>query len=213
MFFFVYYVAERYCDMERNQKTSLINQIFSWSINYILNKDIYKEEIKSIPDRFWSVDEYLNCFVPLLLEETRSELSSSLNSLWKAPVFYISSVEATAIKLPSRSSNKVAQGNRTSYEPKQGDLIALTKAARPTRVDDLNPLILAYVFSVEDELHFSVHSSKTISIDERFSFRSGVFLMNLTTNTRIWKALHNGEANLSLIKSVLQANTAVSNMK
>lgn len=179
--------------MERNQKTSLINQIFSWSINYILNKDIYKEEIKSIPDRFWSVDEYLNCFVPLLLEETRTELSSSLNSLWKAPVFYISSVEATAIKLPSRSSNKVnisglmsvAQGNRTSYEPKHGDLIALTKSARPTRVDDLNPLILAYVFSVEDELHFCVHSSKTISIDEQFSFRSGVFLMNLTTNTRI----------------------------
>ncbi|CAH8273129.1 unnamed protein product [Arabidopsis lyrata] len=202
--------------MERNQKTSLINQIFAWSINYILNKDIYKEEIKSIPDRFWSVDEYLNCFVPLLLEETRTELSSSLNSLWKAPVFYISSVEATAIKLPSRSSNKVnisgltsvAQGNRTSYEPKHGDLIALTKAARPTRVDDLNPLILGYVFSVEDELHFSVHSSKTISIDEQFSFRSGVFLMNLTTNTRIWKALHNGDGNLGLIKSVLQANTA-----
>ncbi|CAL9232955.1 unnamed protein product [Arabidopsis halleri] len=195
--------------MERNQKTSLINQIFSWSINYILNKDIYKEEIKSIPDRFWSVDEYRNCFVPLLLEETRTELSSSLNSLWKAPVFYISSVEA---KLPSRSSNKVnisvltsvAQGNRTNYEPKHGDLIALTKAARPTRVD----VILGYVFSVEDELHFSVHSSRTISIDEQFSFRSGVFLMNLTTNTRIWKALHNRDANLSLIKSVLQANTA-----
>ncbi|CAE6135457.1 unnamed protein product [Arabidopsis arenosa] len=178
---------KRYCDMERNEKKSLINQIFSWSINYILNKDIYKEEIRSIPDRFWSVDEYLNCFVPLLLEETRTELFSSLNSLWKAPVFYIHSVEATAIKLPSRSSNKVnisglmsvAQGNRTSYEPKHGDLIALTKAARPTRVDDLNPLILGYVFSVEDELHFSVHSSKTISIDEQFSFRSGVFLMNL----------------------------------
>ncbi|CAE6135334.1 unnamed protein product [Arabidopsis arenosa] len=114
---------------------------------------------------------------------TRTELFSSLNSLWKAPVFYIHSVEATAIKLPSRSSNKVnisglmsvAQGNRTSYEPKHGDLIALTKAARPTRVDDLNPLILGYVFSVEDELHFSVHSSKTISIDEQFSFRSGCF--------------------------------------
>ncbi|CAD5327204.1 unnamed protein product [Arabidopsis thaliana] len=75
-------------------------------------------------------------------------------------------------------------------------------------VDDLNPLILAYVFSVGDELHFSVHSSKSISIDEQYSFRSGVFLIYLTTNTRIWKALHNGDGNLSLIKSVLQANTA-----
>jgi len=77
-------------------------------------------------------------------------------------------------------------------------------------VDDLNPLILAYVFSVGDELHFSVHSSKSISIDEQYSFRSGFFLIYLTTNTRIWKALHNGDGNLSLIKSVLQANTAVS---
>ncbi|EOA23009.1 hypothetical protein CARUB_v10003755mg, partial [Capsella rubella] len=103
----------------------------------------------------------------------------------------------------------VVQGNSTEYKPKRGDLIALTKAKRPRRVDDLNPLIIAYVFSVEDdELHFTVHSSKTISIDERYSFRSGVFLMNLTTNTRIWKALHNRDANLSLIKSVLQANNA-----
>jgi len=84
---------------------------------------------------FCSVDEYRKSFVPLLLEETRTELSSSLNCLWKAPVFYISSVEATAIKLPSRSSNKVnisvltsvAQGNRTNYEPKHGDLIGVTR--------------------------------------------------------------------------------------
>lgn len=201
--------------MERNEKTSLVTQIFSWSINYILNKDIHKEEIRTIPDRFWSVDEYRNCFVPLLLEETRTELFSVLNSLWKAPVVYIRSVEA-------RRSNQfnisvlmnTVQGNSTNYEPKLGDLIALTNAERPRRgVDDLNPLILAYVFSVEDELHFSVHSSTSISIDEQIPFRSGVFLMNLTTNTRIWKALHNGDANLSLIKSVLQADTMVSNTK
>ncbi|XP_023636124.1 regulator of nonsense transcripts 1 homolog [Capsella rubella] len=183
--------------MERNKKKSLVNQIFSWSINYILNKDNNKEEIKPVPDKFFSVDEYLNSFVPLVLEETRTELFSSLNSLNKAPLFYIRSVEATGIKPPSRASNKVnisavmhvVQGNSTEYKPKRGDLIALTKAKRPRRVDDLNPLIIAYVFSVEDdELHFTVHSSKTISIDERYSFRS--------------------DANLSLIKSVLQANNA-----
>ncbi|XP_010468205.1 PREDICTED: uncharacterized ATP-dependent helicase C29A10.10c-like [Camelina sativa] len=182
--------------MERNEKKSLVTQIFSWPVNYILNKDIHKEEIRSIPDMFGSVDEYRNCFVPLLLEETRSELFSSLNSLYKAPVFYTRSVEATGIKPPSRTSNKLNIS------------VQMSMAAQGNSVDDLNPLVLAYVFSVENEQHFTVHSSKTISIDERFSFRSGVFLMNLTTNTRIWKALHNGEANLSLIKSVLQANTA-----
>uniref|UniRef100_A0A1J3JVN5 Putative helicase MAGATAMA 3 n=1 Tax=Noccaea caerulescens TaxID=107243 RepID=A0A1J3JVN5_NOCCA len=200
--------------MEREKKVSLINQVFSWSVQYILNKDIFKEEIKTIPDKFSSVDEYLKCFAPHLLEETRTELSSSLGSLSKSPVFYIRSMEGRNIVLPRRTSNSFnvvmrvnTDGNRANYEPKCGDLIALTEAGRPKGVNDLNPLVLAYVLSVKDELNFSVYLSKSISIDERFSFRSGVFLMTLTTNTRIWKALHNGDANLSLIKSVLQANT------
>lgn len=58
--------------MEREKKVSLINQVFSWSVEYILNKDIFKEEVKTIPDKFSSVDEYLKCFAPHLLEETRT---------------------------------------------------------------------------------------------------------------------------------------------
>lgn len=200
--------------MERREKSSLVNEVFSWSINNILNKD-NNEEIKTIPDRFSSVDEYLNSFVPLILEETRTELFSSLKSFSKAPIFYIRSIESRTMDSSIRRSStnfnislkSVAQGN---YKPKCGDLIALTEAATPR----LNSLILAYLFSVkEDELQFSVRSSKSRSIDEKLSFLSGVFLMNLTTNTRILKALHNRGANLSLIKSVLQANTAVHNKK
>ncbi|CAF2042637.1 unnamed protein product [Brassica napus] len=201
--------------MEREENKSLINEVFSWSLQKILNKDIFKERIRTIPEKFWSVDEYLNCFVPHLLEETRTELCSSLGTLSKAPVFYIRSVEARTIKETSRRSNHFnislkgvnVERNNTIYEPKCGDLIALTGAGRPRSVNDLNPLVLAYVFSVEDETHFSVHSSVSISIDERFPFGSGVFLMTLTTNTRIWKALHYEGGNMSLIKSVLQANT------
>ncbi|CDY16691.1 BnaA09g20690D [Brassica napus] len=181
--------------MEREENKSLINEVFSWSLQKILNKDIFKERIRTIPEKFWSVDEYLNCFVPHLLEETRTELCSSLGTLSKAPVFYIRSVEARTIKETSRRSNHFnislkgvnVERNNTIYEPKCGDLIALTGAGRPRSVNDLNPLVLAYVFSVEDETHFSVHSSVSISIDERFPFGSG--------------------GNMSLIKSVLQANT------
>ncbi|CAH2071519.1 unnamed protein product, partial [Thlaspi arvense] len=202
----------RFCNMEKEKKVSLINQVFSWSIEYILNKDIFKEEMKTIPDKFSSVDEYLKCFVPHLLEETRTELFSSLESLSKSPVLYIRSMETRTIVLPSRRTSNsfnvvMTKGYRANYEPKCGDLIALTEAGRPRSVDDLSPLVLAYVFSVEDELNFSVHLSKSIFIEERSKFRSGVFLMTLTTNTRIWKALQNGNANMSLIKSVLQSNT------
>lgn len=205
--------------MNWEEKTRLVNKVFSWSIEDILNKDIFKTNIRTIPDTFRSVDEYLKCFVPHLLEETRTELSSSLGSLSKSPVCRISSAEATKIEFPSKTSNIFlvslmnfnAEGNRAKYEPKCGDLIALTNTSGPRLVYDLNPLVLAYVFSVEDELGFSVHlsTSTSISIDEGFPFSSCVYLMTLTTNTRIWNALH-GCDNLSLIKSVLRANTAVS---
>ncbi|CAG7890636.1 unnamed protein product [Brassica rapa] len=203
--------------MNWEEKTSLVNKVFSWSIEDILNKDIFKTNIRTIPDTFRSVDEYLKCFVPHLLEETRTELSSSLGSLSKSPVSRISSAQPTKIEFPSKTSNSFlvslmkfnAEGSRTTYEPKCGDLIALTNISGPRRVYDLDPLVLAYVFSVEDELGFSVHlsTSTSISIDEGFPFSSCVYLMTLTTNTRIWNALH-GCGNLSLINSVLQANTA-----
>ncbi|RID80925.1 hypothetical protein BRARA_A03549 [Brassica rapa] len=203
--------------MNWEEKTSLVNKVFSWSIEDILNKDIFKTNIRTIPDTFRSVDEYLKCFVPHLLEETRTELSSSLGSLSKSPVSRISSAQPTKIEFPSKTSNSFlvslmkfnAEGSRTTYEPKCGDLIALTNISGPRRVYDLDPLVLAFVFSVEDELGFSVHlsTSTSISIDEGFPFSSCVYLMTLTTNTRIWNALH-GCGNLSLINSVLQTNTA-----
>ncbi|CAN8308350.1 unnamed protein product [Cochlearia groenlandica] len=202
--------------MERSENNTLVDTIFSWSIEDIHNKDIYIEHIKTIPNTFVSTDQYFDCFVPHLLEETRTELLSSLRSLSKSLVFNISSMEARTMELPSRTSNSfnvylkrdnIVERNIPKYVAKCGDLIVLTKEARPRRVYDLNPLVLGYVFSAEDEnAYFSVHLSTSIDIDERFLFRCGVYLMSLTTNTRIWNALHNGGDNLSLIKSVLQAN-------
>ncbi|KFK33321.1 hypothetical protein AALP_AA6G359800 [Arabis alpina] len=92
------------------------------------------------------------------------------------------------------------------YQPKSGDLIALTME-KPRRIDDLNPLLIAYVFSSDGDLMVFVHSSRSISMLEEKSIRFGVFLMTLTTNTRIWNALHNEAANSTLVQSVLQANT------
>lgn len=105
------------------------------------------------------------------------------------------------------------------YQPKCGDVIALTKE-KPRRIDDLNPLLLAYVFSSDGELTISVRSSGAIPNLHEYPILPykqnghmicfGFFLMTSTTNTRIWNALHNEDAaNLSLIKSVLQENSLV----
>ncbi|WZY88639.1 hypothetical protein YC2023_045374 [Brassica napus] len=91
------------------------------------------------------------------------------------------------------------------YQPKCGDLIALTKT-RPRRIDDLDPLLLVYVFKMDGDLIISVHVSRSLSPGEKHSIRFGVSLTTLTTNTRIWNALHNEAANSTLIQSVLQGN-------
>ncbi|KAG7543574.1 Helicase superfamily 1/2 ATP-binding domain [Arabidopsis thaliana x Arabidopsis arenosa] len=203
--------------LEKNEQTSLFARLCSWSIKDILNEDLYKEKIKKIPDRFSSVDEYFQCFVPHLLEETRTELFSSFKSLSKAPVCQILSVETKINEFSGRSSIKLfhdiklmdyADEKSEKYEPKCGDIIALSPLSltedRP-RIDDLmNPLLLGYVFSVYGDYKISVHFSRSISQSEKHSFRSGIFLMTLTTNTRIWNALHNEVADSTLIQSATE---------
>ncbi|AED94147.1 P-loop containing nucleoside triphosphate hydrolases superfamily protein [Arabidopsis thaliana] len=196
--------------MEQNEKTSLVDRVFSWSIKDILNKDFYKQ--KTVPDKFRSVDEYYQCFVPHLLIEAHTELFSSLKSVSKSPFVQIRSMETKTKQSSGSSSNKLfyditlkaTESLSAKYQPKCGDLIALTMD-KPRRINDLNPLLLAYVFSSDGDLKISVHLSRSISPLENYSF--GVFLMTLTTNTRIWNALHNEAAISTLTKSVLQANT------
>ncbi|XP_019088103.1 PREDICTED: LOW QUALITY PROTEIN: helicase SEN1 [Camelina sativa] len=199
--------------MAKNEKTTLFNSVFSWSIKDILNRDLYKQKIKTIPEKFRSVDEYVQCFVPHLLEETRTELFSSFKSLSRSSVFKIRSIEKRAKESSGSSSASLlhditlmAVDNTAKYQPKCGDLIALTKV-RPSRIDDLNPLLLASVFKVDGELKISVHSSRPIPYLSEYPLSFGVFLMTLTTNTRIWNALHNEDAKSTLIQSVLQGNT------
>lgn len=141
---------------------------------------------------------------------------SSFKSLQRSPSFQIRSIETRTVKESSGSSSNsllhditiMAADNSATYQPKSGDLIALTKE-RPRRIDDLNPLLLAYVFKVDGDLIISVHSSRSIPYCSEYPLRFGVFLVTLTTNTRIWNAMHNEAANLTLIQSVLQPNALV----
>ncbi|KAG2287417.1 hypothetical protein Bca52824_047021 [Brassica carinata] len=207
--------------MEKKEKSSLAERLFSLSIKDILNRDLYKHQIKPIPDRFRSAEEYRRCFVPHLLEETRTELSSTFKSLSRSPVFEIHSVE---IKEGSGSSSnsvyEITLKNtgtiNATYQPKCGDVIALTKE-RPRRIDDLNPLHLAYVFFSDGDLTVFVRSARAIPSLHEYPIlpykqnghliRFGVFLMNTTTNIRIWNALHNEDPSSTLIQSVLQENS------
>ncbi|XP_024162204.1 uncharacterized protein LOC112169414 [Rosa chinensis] len=205
---------------------SLIDLVFSWSIRDVLNKDHYKNQVTTIPETFSTVTSYMKAFVPSLLEETHDELRSSMMSLSRAPTCEILTVETSKDHKPPKDlfyqiTYKRRQGEDYvgAYEPDVGDIIALTNV-RPKYIDDLNrsrnSYLIAYVIGSQhgssDKL--PILASKSIngggeSGNKKMKSKSdtlfAVYLMNMTTNVRVWKAL-NSElgSNTNLFKKVLQ---------
>ncbi|MBA0647109.1 hypothetical protein Goklo_015018, partial [Gossypium klotzschianum] len=181
-------------------------------------------QIKKIPTTFTSTAHYYSSFVAPLVEETHADLLSAMSRLSRAPSYQLHSIESeTNYRAPTDFSYKIVlrkpgNSNQTdvvAYKPQAGDLAALTDV-KPTCISDLNrpkmPYILAYVQSVEDG-KLSVRSSKPIMIEQDMQRNKHidlffVFLINLTTNVRIWNALHPNPilADLPIINKVIQTN-------
>lgn len=150
-----------------------------------------------------------------LIEETHAELRSKINAISRA------STRGVMVVFPRKDDkfpndylyNMHLEKKRESekYEPEVGDLIALT-SDKPRRINDLKPYIVASVQGVNNNI-IQVKSSKFISIPSQ-QLRKGwvaVYLMNLTTNNRMWQALHScmGGKNMKMINKVLQSNSTV----
>ncbi|XP_058748085.1 probable helicase MAGATAMA 3 [Vicia villosa] len=209
----------------------LLDVVFSWTLQDVLNENLYKDKVHKIPQTFNSATDYKNSFIPLLFEETRADLSSSLSGVSRAPFCEIKNVqESKQLELPKAQKqliqfrhilmlnmttefNRVENGGK--YEPGSGDLIAITHI-RPKSLNDLNipksPYHIAYVsggkFQSSDKI--SVMSSKhmTVSVFRKNNKQKmyAVFLMNMTTNVRIWRALNSQSRgdHLNIIEKVLQ---------
>ncbi|KAK8342805.1 hypothetical protein V6Z12_A08G256200 [Gossypium hirsutum] len=203
---------------------TLMDLVFSWSIQDALNPILYKGQIKKIPTTFTSTAHYYSSFVAPLVEEIHADLLSAMSRLSRASSYQLHSIESeTNYRAQTDFSYKIVLGkpgnsNQTglvTYKPQAGDLAALTDV-KPTCISDLNrpkmPYILAYVQSVDDS-KLSVRSSKPIMIEQDMQRNKHidlffVFLTNLTTNVRIWNALHPNPmlADLSIINKVIQMN-------
>ncbi|KAG6618034.1 hypothetical protein I3842_Q134400 [Carya illinoinensis] len=140
---------------------SLLDIVFSWSLKDIINKDIYRNQVKSIPETFLSVKDYKQSFIYPLLEETHADLFSSMTTLFQAPTREIHAVETSkAFKPPEDlfykiTLKKIANAEEVEkYVPEVGDLIALTDV-RPMSIDDLNRpgrfYLIAYVHGAKEE--------------------------------------------------------------
>ncbi|XP_061342415.1 uncharacterized protein LOC133288626 [Gastrolobium bilobum] len=200
------------------------DNIFSWSLEDIFNKDLYKEKVKHIDQSFNSVDHYFGSFKYPLLEETRAQLCSSLEILSSAPFAEVVSLHE------AKSYNKILYNVRTGtwknrfsghgkelYKTMSGDVFVLADF-KPETVNDLQregrmwTIVLSSWIAVKDTevmSSFKVVASKNIDLNEvakKSLFI--VFLTNLTPNRRIWNALHMS-GNSKLIQKILCADDVV----
>lgn len=164
----------------------------------------------------------MNSFILPLIEETHCDLSSSLIGVSRAPFCEVTKVETFRkyFKPPKDLFYLIKLKSSTSpYEPKHGDLIMITNI-RPQSVDDLNrPGSYYNITHVRGSKHpftdkVSVLSSKCIEVSDLRSNHNklyAIYLMNLTTNFRIWKALNSQQkgGNMNIIKRVLQPDSNV----
>ncbi|KAJ7960007.1 p-loop nucleoside triphosphate hydrolase superfamily protein [Quillaja saponaria] len=177
---------EKIYNMKREEhgSKSLINIVLSWSIKNVLKKDLYKHQVKKIPETFFSTEQYLRAPKDLL---------------------YVIVVKGAT----DAENNDVGK-----YEPEAGDIIAFTDV-RPKWIDDLSrpgrSFHIAYVHGARDESteNITILSSKYLETKEEMSKRQkqvlAVYLMNMTTNVRIWKALNSEMEgrNLTIIEKIL----------
>lgn len=193
--------------------------------------EIVHEQVSKIPTTFWSVTQYKQSFILPLLEETHADLLSSMETIYKAPSCEIVSAKRIAeeYKLPKdlfysillkRSIDK--KNGAEAYKPQPGDIIAIADV-RPKSARYLDRPGLRYTIAVvqvvKDFDRFSIRSSKPLQLVEDhnrkvYDGRSlfAVYLINLTTNIRIWDALSTDmeKQNINIIQRVLKPNFVVS---
>lgn len=182
--------------------------------------------MEKIPESFESVEHYLGSFVFPLLEETRAALFSSLDSVHEAPYAEVISLSESK---PHGTSlfdikvdywrNRFSDHGKEPYKTLPGDVFVVSDV-KPESLSDLQRVGRMWTFAsvtkiTEEEnegnissTHFKVKASRDIEVKN--GLRESlfvVFLINITTNKRIWKALH--MRNLKIIKEVLCADSSV----
>ncbi|XP_075098103.1 uncharacterized protein LOC107796774 isoform X1 [Nicotiana tabacum] len=222
---------------KKTEKTvpGLVDLVFSWSLGDVLNRDLYKNKVKEIPETFLSTDHYMKTFITPLVEETHADLLSNMFTVSRAPALEVLDVKISKdfkppkglyynilLKRATEGENNESK-TESKYEPEVGDLIALTDV-KPKRIEDLNrpkrSYLIAIVQGMKDDGsdRVPILSSQPISFKkpDRAKGEQGdklfiVYLSNLTTNIRIWKALNSDKenANLKIIKTVLTSDANI----
>lgn len=172
------------------------------------------------------MDKYLSSFEFPLLEDTRAALAASLETVYKAPFAEVTSVKETKpdtllydVKVDSWR-NKISDRGKEPYRTLPGDLVLLSDS-KPESVSDLQRIGWMYTFAsvtkISDDENcdnctssgFKLKTACNIEVgDQQSKSLYVIYLTNMTTNKRIWKALRMRQ-NLKIIEKVLVRNDLV----
>ena len=167
----------------------------------------------------------MGSYINPLLEETRAELHSSMEILYRAPFAEVTAFEEAKpngkknYKVQvSDWRNKHSKGGKEPYKALPGDIFVLTNG-KPETVSDLQRVGRSWAFLSLIRLHgengtaFTVKASKEL----KHEFQKGqtslfiVFLANLIPLRRIWEALHMS-CNVKFLNKVLCIDSEVSSI-
>ncbi|KAI8540975.1 hypothetical protein RHMOL_Rhmol08G0027100 [Rhododendron molle] len=217
---------------ELKKGEGLVYLIFSWSLSDVLHKDLYKTQIKKIPETFSSTEEYMDSFIYPLIQDTHKGLSDIIQAVHLATTQEIWTVNKSKDFKPpkdlyyniSMNRNCDASSFQGMYKPEFGDLIALTDV-RPKCYRDLDrpksPYVIAVVQRIEEygSEKFEIRASRPIVSGEYGDQREDkkkpslfvVYLGNIITEIRIWTALKSEleGGNMNIIKRVLQPDSTI----
>ncbi|KAJ4799742.1 P-loop containing nucleoside triphosphate hydrolases superfamily protein [Rhynchospora pubera] len=219
-------MAELFMDGERRK--SLKDLVFSWSLDDVMNEDLFRHKVKKIESTFDSLEEYLSSFTLPLIEELRADMASALETAPENPFMRIRSLDEDKMSKEKVSYkicverwplNHIPTAEKGDYIPKKGDIFVLCDV-RPVHFSDLekNGAVyrLAMVTGGGDDNSppgiYNISTSRTIETakySRRNRFRTtlfGVYLVNTTTYSRIWACLDHKVAirrNLNLINGAI----------
>ncbi|KAL6843850.1 hypothetical protein ACP4OV_026421 [Aristida adscensionis] len=192
--------------------------VLSWSVQEIMDDDLYKGQVEKIPFSFTSLDTYLKSYVEPLIEETRSDLCSCLELIAEAPSSKILSMEAAGKEgmyfMDVDFWDNGAGFSTETYTARNGDIFILS-SMKPEAAEVFNRYGLTYCLamvtevSMDDEYQkgFRIRVAKNISLEEDLNkLRHAIFLSNIMTSIRIWRALNfdtGMDNNFTIIKSLL----------
>ncbi|GJY19122.1 UvrD-like helicase, ATP-binding domain, P-loop containing nucleoside triphosphate hydrolase [Tanacetum coccineum] len=191
--------------------------ILSWSLDHILNQHLFNNKVaEKIPLTFESEQHYFRSFVYPLLEETRFELASSMEIMHRAPFADIISFNESKSGenmvydvTVGRWRNQCSERGKDDYHTLLGDLLLLVDG-KPESVSDLKRVgrtwALTLVKSNEDD-----STSISVKASQPIEFQDGmfaIFVMNVTSQKRIWNSLHM-HRNLNIIKEILYTDSLV----